>query len=282
MPLYGPPGHVVRDEGANLAQAPYVDFVGAGVSVATAAGVTTATIAGAGSTDGWTAAGETWTYTSVDAPTGVFGVNADVTAKYSVGMRVKFTQTTVKYGIITAVGAFSAGSTPITICTGTDYTLANAAITLPFWSMVKAPFGFPQNPTKWTVELNDTSAITQATPTANTWYNPGSLSISIPIGCWNVSYQVSAYFSDATAAGYTQNVTLSTANNSQSDADWTAAIYNNVIRELLVTLTRQKIIAVTVKTSYFLNAMTPNTGLDSINIQGSSAPTIIRAVCAYL
>lgn len=48
MPVKRTTGHAVQDEGTTLAQAHFLNFAGAGVSVATAAGVTTATIAGGG------------------------------------------------------------------------------------------------------------------------------------------------------------------------------------------------------------------------------------------
>lgn len=47
MPAKRTSGHIIRDEGTSLGQAAFLDFVGAGVSVATASGVTTATISGA-------------------------------------------------------------------------------------------------------------------------------------------------------------------------------------------------------------------------------------------
>lgn len=87
--------------------------------------------------DGWVDASETWTYSSADGPTGVFTVAADVTGKYSPGMRVKLTQTTVKYFIITAVSTFTGGNTTITVYGGTDYTLANAAISANYYSTAR-------------------------------------------------------------------------------------------------------------------------------------------------
>lgn len=87
--------------------------------------------------DGWTPANETWTYASATT----FTVTGDVTAKYQKGDKIKLTQTTAKYFYIVSV-SFS-GSTTITITGGTDYTLANAAITSPFYSKTNFPQGFP-------------------------------------------------------------------------------------------------------------------------------------------
>ena len=124
-----------------------------------------------GTIDGWISAGETWTYASADDPTFTFTVNADVTGKYSAGMKIKLTQGTVKYFIITAVSTYSGGNTTITVYGGTDYDLANSAISANYYSMVKSPFGFPMSPAKWSVEFTSSDTQTQSAPTNGTWYN---------------------------------------------------------------------------------------------------------------
>ena len=86
---------------------------------------------------GWIAAGETWTYASATT----FTISGDKTTKYSAGMLVKLTQTTVKYFFITAV-SYSAPNTTVTVNGAGTYTLANAAITLPFFSLGYQPQGF--------------------------------------------------------------------------------------------------------------------------------------------
>lgn len=84
--------------------------------------------------DGWISAGETWTYASASTIT----VPSGAAAKYSKGDRIKFTQTTVKYGVIVAVA-----DTLLTIAVNTDYTVANAAITLNYYSHQQSPVGYP-------------------------------------------------------------------------------------------------------------------------------------------
>lgn len=88
--------------------------------------------------NGWVSAGETWTYASAST----FTVSGDVTAKYHKGTRLKWTQTTVKYGVVQA-SSHAAGTTTVTIFTNTDYTLANAAITANYYSYVVNPEGYP-------------------------------------------------------------------------------------------------------------------------------------------
>ena len=88
--------------------------------------------------DGWMPAGETWTYASATS----FTVSGDVTAKYPKGTKIKLTQTTVKYFYVIGT-SYSAPNTTITITGGSDYSLANAAITDNYYSYVSSPQGFP-------------------------------------------------------------------------------------------------------------------------------------------
>ena len=84
--------------------------------------------------DGWTAPLETWTYASASTIT----VPAGAASKYIVGDRLKFTQTTVKYAVITVVA-----DTLLTIAVNTDYTVANAAISANYYSHEASPIGYP-------------------------------------------------------------------------------------------------------------------------------------------
>lgn len=233
---------------------------------------------------GWTPSGETWTYASADDPTFTFTISGDKTGKYSAGMRIKLTQTTVKYFIITKV-AYGDPNTTITIYGGTDYDLANAAITDPYYSIVKAPIGFPLDPIVWTVSVSDTSDRVQTSPVQNTWYNLGSITISIPIGCWRIWYKVQGYVSDTSGTSNRGAVTLSTANNSESDTELSANFGNNTPTGNIdnnSTLFVEKHLNVASKTSYYLNGRTTNTSMYSVGFLGSTQPTLIKAICAYL
>lgn len=84
--------------------------------------------------DGWQAATGTWQYASASTIT----VPSGAAALYRVGDKIKITQTTTKYFYITAVA-----DTLLTVNGGTDYTVANAAITNPYYSHYDTPIGFP-------------------------------------------------------------------------------------------------------------------------------------------
>lgn len=242
----------------------------------------------AASTTGWVTDANTWSYSSADSPTFVISVNADMTTVLSVGMRIKLTQTTDKYFIVTAVGAFGGGVTLVTVYGGTDYTLANAAITNPYYSTSKAPLGFPLDPTKWTVRVTDATSRSQASPVNGTWYNLGSNTISIPIGAWLVRYQCAPAVAKAAATDFEIYATLSTANNTESDNEMTSRFYHQgstgETAYAETTFNRSKTLVVASKTSYYLNCKTASsmTTLYLNSYTDNMSPMILEAICAYL
>lgn len=240
----------------------------------------------------WKSAGETWEYVSTDDPTGVFRVNADVTTKYSAGMRIKFVNATnTIYGIITVVssyGAVDAGYTHITFLHEIDptdsqalYLMANSAITANYYSTHKVPFGFPLDLRKWSVKYEQATTVEQTSPTSGVWYNLGG-SLVIPIGAWKVSYRGAIRAQNSTGTNANIYSTLSTANNSESDADLSTY---NILAGLVIGLTINvsKNLLLTSKTTYYFNVteLTADT-ITHIRVQGAQGKAIIKAECAYL
>jgi hypothetical protein len=222
------------------------------------------------------------TRASADDPTYVLtfaGVN--LTGVMSVGMKVKFTQNSATvYGIITAI-SFSTNTTMTLYC-GTDYDVldtASYAISAFNYSPHKAPFGFPLDPTKWSILTTSSSSRSTVTPTAGTWYNAEN--IVIPIGCWLVSYSCNTGGNN-NSSDLDFFSTLSTANNSESDADFTANTQLTTASYIQTTMGRDKYLTLAAKTTYYLNYMTNRTSVEEVNIAGNRSKTMIRAVCAYL
>lgn len=108
--------------------------------------------------DGWVAAykqdgtAETWTYASATT----FTVSGDLTTKYYKGVKIKFTQTSAKYFYVTA-SSHADGTTTVTVTGGSDYSVANAAITSPYYSLADKPQGFP-NAFNYSVTWSSTGA----------------------------------------------------------------------------------------------------------------------------
>lgn len=115
--------------------------------------------------DGWVATGATWTYASATT----FTITGDYTTVLVPGVKLKLTQTSVKYFRVEA-SSYSNPTTTVTVSGGGLYTLANAAITSPYYSHAHHPQGFiaaladgwhPSSET-WTYASPDTFTIASA------------------------------------------------------------------------------------------------------------------------
>ncbi len=212
----------------------------------------------------------------------------DLTTVFSVGMKIRLTQSTTKYFIITKM-SFSTNTT-MTLYGGTDYALVSTGTTVVSnfsVSRSRCPVGFPMDPQKWTETLTDTTSRSQSSPTQNTWYNLGSLSKVIPIGVWRVSYHVSFYSGKNNTDLNRGRVTLSTANNTESDNNFTAntqiqALGTADTLAISVQLYREKWINLTSKTTYYLNALHEEASASTLRFDNDVSPLFIRSVCAYL
>jgi hypothetical protein len=234
---------------------------------------------------GWISLTGTFTFVSWDstAYTGVVNSNLDLTSYLSVGMKVKFTQNSaIKYAFITAIT-----STQLTLFLGTDYSLNNSAISNSYYSMLKAPFGFPMQVEKWTKQYRYFGANQfMSSPVVGTWYNVNSTAMDVPIGNFLLEYSCAVFVT--TTAGRTAariNSTLSTSPTTEVDQDFTSFIGVSGASSILTSFTMCKIskyISVNSKTSYYLNLRTQNDGQDLLGLGSLYTPTIIKAVCAYL
>lgn len=100
--------------------------------------VTSKAIADSYINTGWIPNNDTWTYASATTFT-IAGV--DRTAMFPKGTKLKLTQGTVKYFYV--VGSAFSTNTTITVTGGSDYTLAEEAITSPYYSYASSPQGHP-------------------------------------------------------------------------------------------------------------------------------------------
>ena len=239
---------------------------------------------------GWKAVSQTWTYASADAPVYQVYVSGNVTANadYKLGNKIKCTiSSAVKYGFIVKVGSYDSGNnrTPVDIYCGTDYTMSNSAISAVYISKVKSPDGFPMSPDKWTVTLSDTTNRSQASPTNGSYYNPGSLSISCPIGVWNAS--LSCVFGGRGTNTVYGSVGLSTSTSSITETEASSAFYDYVSTasatvEAMSGVFKTKIITVTSKTTYYVVIKALAAGMASLYLANADAPLTVKLVCAYL
>ena len=174
---------------------------------------------------GWIPAQETWAYASATTIT----VPAGAASKYSIGDKIKLTQTTVKYFYVTGVA-----DTVLTVNGGTDYTVANAAITLNYYSKSASPVGFPHwfaytttasnvtlgtggtKPARFRMNGRDVRAVVKVTLGTSADVT-GAIGVSVPITAANnsVDYLGKSYARDAgTYANSTDGVCRLPANTS--------------------------------------------------------------------
>jgi len=244
---------------------------------------TSAAPSGGGGGVDWVADANTWSYSSADAPVFVASVNADMTAVLYPGYRLSLTQTTEKFFIVHAVGAYSGGATLITIYGGTDYTLTVDAITIPKYSNAKIPPRMPMSKSKWSVVLTDGTLRSQATPTQDTWYNPGSLSITLPIGEWDIfdSHEVS--ITASTAGLLIVQTALSTSTSSASDSQLLSEVFGQSLTFFGAGTNKNKVLTITSKTIYYvIIRFILGSNITSIKIENETSNLNIRAVDAYL
>lgn len=97
-------------------------------------GATTSAIA---KDSGWIPVLDTLTYASATT----FTIPGDQTSVFQKGTRIKLTNSGTKYFVVT--GSSYSSSTTVTITGGSDYSLANAAITNPYYSYQVSPQGYP-------------------------------------------------------------------------------------------------------------------------------------------
>lgn len=241
---------------------------------------------------GWVdAADETWTYVSYSAPNGIFNVTGNVMGKYWPGMKVKFTQSSsVRYGIIVSVGTFAAGVTPITIYTGTDYSLANAAITAQAYSFGKHPYGFPSQASKWTVEATVSTVNSHASPANGTFYNQGGVSITVPIGIWDLfaEFEVESDLNGSAPIAVDLYGNLSTVAGGTTDASGRTdgilfSNQNGASVRKMMTIPHKEVVA-TVATTYYANIMvSQSTGSAStVKLKGDNRIVKLRARSAWI
>lgn len=256
------------------------------------------------SQNGWVATSVQPTRTAADDPTySIQFTGVDYSANLKEGVPVTWVQNSItRYGYVSgADAAYSGGNTSCTILTRLDSNSANYdvldtgtyAITNFAYGLPKQPgTGFPTSESVWTFAVTDTTTYTKTSPTQNTWFramDSGNLpSATFPLGRWrNVSYF--GLFRVASASPDTfANIraTLSTSTSSQSDGDFTfsdtIAGASGSIVLLLATGNLPKLLSLAAKTTYYLLVYTGNASAASIQVQGATGTTTIRAICDYL
>lgn len=226
------------------------------------------------------------TFSAADAPVYTVTCSGDYTYTIPVGARIALTHFGVTEYFIVVKTSYSSPNTTFTLYGGTDYILAAGAITNPYYSIAKAPAGFPLDPARWTITVTDSTQRSKTTGISDsTWYNISDAArISIPPGIWRLNYMVYGSSSvSPTPTWHNTRVCLSSSPNSCSD--------NLSLQEhLVLTDLDNNILSVaaftvvtTAKTTYYVNIQcTASTAITLLRYYNDLYPMIIKAECAYL
>lgn len=243
--------------------------------------------------NGWNPIGGL-TFISSDSPSFVVTTPTNITGTIGVGDRVWLTHQSISKYFIVTQASITGSTSYLNLYGGTDYDLnVTGAITNPYYSQIKFPFGFPTDPSKWTVSTITSDSPSKASPTNGVWYggtglSPTGPSLDLPIGTWRVFYrgiaEIVMTIAAITAVG--MRVTLSTANNSESDIEMTTSCTVSLpigTDSQRATYSAEKFISISSKTTYYLNIFTGNASATSLTLNPAGVfRNVIKAVCAYL
>lgn len=239
---------------------------------------------------GWNPDAETWVYHNVDDPTGYIKIeDKDVSANYSVGWRIMFTNGgNVIKGIITAI-TFTDPDTIITFLHEIDptdnqalYLLTNSAITENYFSPHKAPLGFPMSPAKWQVLVVDSTVWSQVS-SGTTVYNPNGINIAVPIGSWSLTISVLPQIGNSSHMAGAKYMTLGLgSSNSTFNTNLSSSIAGADIKFVRQPIYRTLDLLLTSKTTFHLNARSDSGAGETLYFLNDSYTASIVAVCKYL
>jgi hypothetical protein len=192
------------------------------------------------------------------------------------------TLTLTKYALCTA-SSYSAPNTTITMYSGTDHALINDTISSVYYSVSKAPYGFPLKEHKWTVEYQSNTLDDVSGPTT-TYKNYANAILSVPIGNWQVGYIASICCGKGASAVADNYTTLSTSATAETDPAMTSwAFFNGASASYVyaVPVHLRKSYAISTKTAFYLNAKTGQAST-ALSLRGDASATRIFAVSTLL
>lgn len=205
--------------------------------------------------------------TNADSP---FGGQADGTIS-----------STLDYGIIQSISG-----TTIVVQAPEGCTIpTSGGVSALSYSTAKSPYGFDIDGGKWTVESLYRADFSQASPVNGTWYNLGSMSINMPIGSWGeFGYSIASGADRASGGRTDSNLTLSTANNTESDPEFTTVQAGSNLTFSAVTMGVSRYRSVSSAARYYINARVNQASMSALYTFGTSGWGMSRifAKNAYL
>jgi hypothetical protein len=185
-----------------------------------------------------------------------------------------------EYGLITKVT-----SSQITVFTGNAGTIPNQTLSSPQYSLGRTPYGFPADENNWVVSYLNIAS-NSATVTLNTITNiNNALTLSVPTGAWQVSYEGS--FREGVGSASIAEIVVGIGTTSNTFINETCRDnYSgaSVAANYLIYSRGSTAVTNSSMTTYYLNyEVTSGSGtLTGYIGNGSLGTVVFRAKCAYV
>ena len=220
-------------------------------------------------------------YASYDSSvkTGTISTSIDLASYLSLGMKVKFSQNgTIKYAFITKIN-----NNQLTLYMGNDYSLSNSTISNFYYSMLKAPYGFPIERSSWDIIKEFTSSIQISNPTSGNYYKLTNVDITVPIGSWEIGWQGNTYPQRSGSGTNEQQSGLSTSTNNFTHLELNTASFSNTT-QCMQGVSKSHDYNITEKTIFNFIVRTTQTNMISIGLYNGNTYGYSKlfAKCQYL
>lgn len=183
----------------------------------------------------------------------------------------------IEFGVVTKVGAFASGQTPLTIFTGASNSIPNEPLGQLSYASTQAPLGFPVAKSNWNI-----SSLYLVSDYANRSngivYNFNSNKLWIPTGEWLVDFDTTTYINSnggvVCALGDTLG-SLGSVRDYGKKRDESAAAHTNFFRNNIP-------VSVDSMAARYIHYQ-QNAGSDrGYGMMGAEVSTVIAARCAYI
>jgi hypothetical protein len=185
---------------------------------------------------------------------------------------------TLEYGIISSKPTFSTNTT-ITVQVPEGCAIpTTGGISAVAYSTQGQPYLFPTDKGQWDVMTVHKQDSSQASSVSSTWYNIGSVSLTVPIGKYDLSYECPVVLSDGTNAP-SMVTTLSTGSSSETDNTFTSRSGAPSVGATYDFQSRTNPVTITTATPYYLNHRSnQGTNTATLGVRGSTeGAAIVKA-----
>lgn len=159
---------------------------------------------------------------NLTAQGGATAVNADSPFSLGADLVSGYTDGTTDFAIVNTIN-FSTNTTMILEVPEGCAIPTSGGISAVAYSTQDSPYGFPRDKGRWRTEYLIMSTITTSSPSGSVWVLNTGCQLSSPAGRQRIGYSLQAATDKTSAARLDSGITLSTANNSESEPRLTRA-----------------------------------------------------------